>query len=410
MTLLHIYVCICICICIGVVDHVAIVGVSGTEIKYDGDERLSHIVHPLPYMYVDEGRLPQSFFWGDVDGQSYLTRSLNQHLPQYCGSCWAHSSMSSLADRIKIARGYGDGDGNGINNKKNNDDVHGSNTDINLSVQYLLNCGSAFAGSCHGGSAIRAYKFIHENGFVPYDTCQPYIACSADSNEGFCPYVSVKGCHPETTCLTCSRGEDGCTAVGRFPNATVAEYGSYTIDDDHDENEGNLTFPIMAEIFLRGPVKASVNAGPLKDYRGGVMFDTSETRNATHNHGVSIVGWGRLTHDDDDEQGGSANNNNVPYWIVRNSWGEYWGENSFFRVELGKNLLGIESHVSWAVPGTFTVSNFPCKKDMTNCPANSTGGTTTTSSSQSYVDPSVDPETTIRNRLRSPSQYTALKG
>ena len=55
-----------------------------------------------------------------------------QHIPHYCGSCWAHGAISSLMDRIKIAQ-------------------KGKGTDINLSIQYILNCGAESAGSCHGG-------------------------------------------------------------------------------------------------------------------------------------------------------------------------------------------------------------------------------------------------------------------
>ena len=79
----------------------------------------------------------------------------------------------------------------------------------------------------------------------------------------------------------------------------MAEYGSYALEDG--------VFPIMAEIFLRGPVKASINAGPLKRYEGGIILDSPANRNTTHNHGVSLVGWG---YDDTED---------VQYWIVRNS-------------------------------------------------------------------------------------------
>ena len=57
---------------------------NSTEIKYEGDERRSHVVSPLPYTYLEESSLPKSFDWGRVDGggRSLLTHMLNQHIPQ----------------------------------------------------------------------------------------------------------------------------------------------------------------------------------------------------------------------------------------------------------------------------------------------------------------------------------------
>lgn len=236
---------------------------------------------PLPISYLDPTDLPENFFWGDVHGRSYLSHSLNQHIPQYCGSCWAHAAMSSLADRIKIDR---------------NVNTNGVGPDINLSIQYILNCGSE-AGSCHGGSMLKTYKFIKKNGFVPYQTCMPYLACSNESTYGFCPFVD-SSCTPINTCRTCISGTDECVALDTFPNATVAEIG--VIENDVEA--------VKAEIFARGPVTAGLWGKSLSDFQGGSIFDDVDAPR-TSTHAVSIIGWGV---DETTKQ---------KYWIVRNSWG-----------------------------------------------------------------------------------------
>lgn len=324
------------------------------EIKIlPGHTEKEHVQSPLPHTYLSSTALPESFTWSDVNGVSYLTHSLNQHLPQYCGSCWAHGALSALGDRIKIARG-------------------GKGDDINLSIQYILNCGGDVAGSCHGGYHTGVYQMIQEEGFVPFDTCMIYMACSEESTEGFCPHVDTT-CKKENICRTCDTfgGMGGkCTEIDYFPNATVAEYGM--IDNDIDA--------IMSEIYARGPVAATINAEPIVEYEGGIFDDAEEDRGT--NHIVSIVGWGT------DEDSGKK------YWIVRNSWGHYWGEMGYMRVEMGKNILGLEGEVAWATPGSWTEVNYPCAENGKNC--NGSGGVN--GGAMFYNDPSQDIEA-VQRRL-----------
>merc|ERR1719506_2743772 len=40
----------------------------------------------------------------------------------------------------------------------------------------------------------------------------------------------------------------------------------------------------------------------------------------------------------------------MKYWLVRNSWGTYWGDAGWFKIRRGDDHLSIESNCSWAVP------------------------------------------------------------
>jgi cathepsin X len=295
------------------------------------------VVSPLPSTYVSA--IPDNFSWGNKNGVSYLTKNLNQHIPQYCGSCWAHGSISALGDRIKIARA-----------------AAGTNKlDVDLSIQWVLNCGAKVAGSCYGGSASGTYDFIKNAGPIPYDSGMPYSACSSDSTEGFCSKADWT-CTPLNTARTCPTFGEPCVGLKYYPNATVAEHG-----DVQGEND------IMAEVYARGPVACVVDANPLRNYTGGIVNFPGSTQ---VDHIVSIVGWGLDAA------------TNTKYWIVRNSWGEFWGEMGFFRVVKGQNQLLIESGCSWATPGQWTETNYPCYEDGTNC-----------LTTQRYVDPSARVQT-----------------
>lgn len=268
--------------------------------------------------------LPEEFNWCAKEGVSYCTINRNQHIPQYCGSCWAHAALSSLADRIKIKR-------------------KAEGIDIILSVQHLLNCGSK-AGSCWGGSIVGPYVWIkmlgEQNSGISYESANPYMACSSDSDAGFCKSSdwTCSSLNIAKTCSTFPELGGGCTAIKTFPNATVSDVGFLS-------GASNM----MAEIFQNGPIACGVDADFLLEYQKGIITKVGYSVN----HVVSVVGWGKT---------GSQS-----FWHVRNSWGEYWGEMGFFRVSFGSLL--IEKECVWATPGRFTTteSQVACFEGGENC-------------------------------------------
>jgi hypothetical protein len=101
---------------------------------------------------------------------------------------------------------------------------------------------------------------------------------------------------------------------------------------------------IQQALVNYGPLWVSVFAGDQTNptykniskifdwYTGGVITATGcPTSVEATNHAVVIVGYGVDA------------NTNLPYWKVRNSWGNNWGEQGYFRIQSGVNMCGIES-------------------------------------------------------------------
>jgi hypothetical protein len=65
-------------------------------------------------------------------------------------------------------------------------------------------------------------------------------------------------------------------------------------------------------------------------------------------------------------------------------------EMGYFRIKAGENILGIEEEIVWATPGQFTIMNYPCNEDGSDC-----GRASTT---QHYIDPAWSSEL-IQRRL-----------
>lgn len=250
---------------------------------------------------------PQEYRWDDVGGVNYLTGIRNQHIPQYCGSCWAQAASSSLSDRIKIAR-------------------KAAWPDIVIAPQVLISCGPG--DGCHGGEAGAANEWIHKNGITD-ETCSIYQARGHDNGLPCNQLAVCESCWPGR-----KQGEEVCTSPPKYHRYTVEEYGDIE-GDTPEEQEKNM----MAEIYHRGPISCgiAVTDDLYLNYTGGVYYDT--TNNTEIDHDISVVGYGV------DAATGWK------YWLIRNSWGTYWGENGFFRLRRGVNNIAIESGAcSWATP------------------------------------------------------------
>ena len=162
-----------------------------------------------------------------------------------------------------------------------------------LSEQWLVSCNNS-GWSCDGGWF--AYDYFHH----ATDPCGgmgavleadfPYTATDAQCQ---CPY----------------------------PHSYLIDSWAYV----GSSNDVPSVTAIKQAIMEHGPVGCAVYVGDaLKAYTGGV-FNANESGEI--NHAVVLVGW-------NDNQGANG------VWFLRNSWGPWWGEDGYMRIEYGCSQIG----------------------------------------------------------------------
>lgn len=132
---------------------------------------------------------------------------------------------------------------------------------------------------------------------IPDETCNNYVA------------VTQK-CNAKNQCFTCWPDDAGCDAVktSDYNRLTVSDYG-----------ELNSVEEMKVEIMTRGPITCGIDATDAMDtFKGAEVYMEYKERPSI-NHVISVVGWG-------------ATDDGIPYWVVRNSWGQPWAEEGFFRI------------------------------------------------------------------------------
>ncbi|KAM1605687.1 hypothetical protein PS2_026396 [Malus domestica] len=171
---------------------------------------------------------------------------------------------------------------------------------ISLSEQQLVDCAGDFNNNgCNGGLPSQAFEYIKYNGGLDTEAAYPYVGV-----DGACKFSSENvGVH-------------------------VVDSVNITLGAEEELKH--------AVAFVRPVSVAFQVVQSFRFYKSGVYTsDTCGSSSMDVNHAVLAVGYGV-------EDG-------VPFWLIKNSWGQSWGDNGYFKMEYGKNMCGVATCASYPV-------------------------------------------------------------
>lgn len=215
---------------------------------------------------------PPAFDWRDVDGRSYIGPVRDQG---GCGSCYAFSAAAAAEGAYNKAHG--------------------------LTNEQCADFSEAFIIWCLG--SLPPYE-PHFWGCDGADYAYAELQALADyglTHEIYYPYTG----NPPAACV-------------HWTDPSIRFQGWGRVDCGDIEG-------VKTAILTRGVVDAAVlTSSGFDNYAGGIYKDSLTTcpdgAYTETDHAVALVGWGR------DEVEGD-------YFILRNSWGDGWGEKGYMRIK-----------------------------------------------------------------------------
>jgi len=164
---------------------------------------------------------------------------------------------------------------------------------VTLSEQNVIDC--YVGNSCRGGTPWNAMAYGVKHG-VDTQASYPY-----EAKDGKC----------------------------RFNLGTVAATFSKQVSVRRNET---LEKQVVGTI---GPVSVSIHSGRpgFAHYKSGVYYDKDCPKSVTH--AVLIVGYGTL--------------NGLDYWLVKNSWGKWWGDKGYIKMARGFDMCNIAGGICYPV-------------------------------------------------------------
>jgi hypothetical protein len=188
--------------------------------------------------------------------------------------------------------------------------------------------------ACKGGTLYEMARHYFRSGAVE-DSCVPKRTIQA--------HLQRTGELPLCSSLT---GNQQNLCVSNPPQAQrvwpVLDF--YMVSDSKDLLV--LAKYMKFDICSKGPLVVGFNMYEdfLKHYDGTSIYIPKPNQPILGGHAVKVVGWGA------DLQDGQL----VSFWLCANSWGKHWGDEGYFRMQIGNAMLQAEyNHLSLIpqVPG-----------------------------------------------------------